>query len=109
MTNKVYADFVLGTEPKLTIVLWWLFPLSPAYMTKGNTKGDMPNILWPDELGCPQTHLKSTMVRNLQLLLNRGVPTTPTNCYGLPKDWINEAEETYWTKLVQCSLHSDAP
>jgi hypothetical protein len=46
-------------------------------------------------------------VQNLQLLFNR-VPTTPIHCYSLPKDWINKAfDEKYWTKLVQCLLHSD--
>jgi hypothetical protein len=49
------------------------------------------------------------MVRNLQLLFAR-VPTTTIDRYGSLKDWINEASnEKYWTALVQCLLHSNAP
>jgi hypothetical protein len=48
-------------------------------------------------------------VRNLQLLFAR-VPTTTIDRYGSLKDWINEASnEKYWTALVQCLLHSNAP
>jgi hypothetical protein len=58
---------------------------------------------------CPQTHTKNTMVRNLLLLFAR-VPTTTIDHYGSLKDWLNEAsDEKYWTALVQCLLHSDAP
>ena len=49
------------------------------------------------------------MVRNLQLLFAR-VPTTTIDRYGSLKDWINEAsDEKYWTALVKCLLHSNAP
>jgi hypothetical protein len=61
------------------------------------------------QVGCPQTHTKNTMVRNLQLLF-KCVPTTNIDRYGSLKDWINEASnEKYWTALVQYLLHSDAP
>ena len=49
------------------------------------------------------------MVQNLQLLF-KNMPTTTIDRYGSLKDWINEAsDEKYWTALVQCLLHSDAP
>jgi hypothetical protein len=61
------------------------------------------------QVGRPQTHTKNTMVRNLQLLF-KNVLTTTIDRYGSLKDWINEASnEKYWTALVQCLLHSDAP
>ena len=60
-------------------------------------------------VGRPQTHTKNTMVQNLQLLF-KNVPNTTIDRYGSLKDWINEAsDEKYWTALVQCLLHSDAP
>ncbi len=60
-------------------------------------------------VGRPQTHTKNTMVQNLQLLF-KNVPTTTIDRYDGSKDWINEAsDEKYWTALVQCLLHSDAP
>ena len=38
------------------------------------------------------------------------IETTTIDHYGSLKDWINEAsDEKYWTALVQCLLHSDAP
>ncbi len=49
------------------------------------------------------------MVQNLQLIFEC-VPTTTINRYGSLKDWINEAsDKRYWTVLVQCLLHFDAP
>ena len=47
------------------------------------------------------------MVKNLQFLFNH-VPTTSINInrYGLH---IEASDEKYWTRLVQCLLHSDAP
>ncbi len=61
------------------------------------------------QVGRPQTHTKNTMVWNLQLLF-KNLPTTTIDRYGSIKDWINEASnEKYWTALVQCLLHFDAP
>jgi hypothetical protein len=60
-------------------------------------------------VGRPQTNTKNTMVWNLQLLFAR-VSTTTIDRYDSLKAWINEAsDEKYWTALVQCLLHSNAP
>ena len=61
------------------------------------------------QVGRPQTHTKSTLVWNLQLLFDR-VPDTTINRYGSLKDWFDEAsDEKYWTALAIRLLHSDAP
>jgi hypothetical protein len=49
--------------------------------------------------------MPTNLVKNLQFLFNH-VPTTSINRYGLH---IEASDEKYWTRLVQCLLHSDAP
>jgi hypothetical protein len=104
---KVYAEQTLCWVRGQSIPLFCGGSTRNLEHTWQRRNGDISNILWSDELGCSQTHLKNTMVRNLQLLFNR-VPTTSIHCYSLPEDWINKAfDEKYWTKLVLCLLYSD--
>jgi hypothetical protein len=61
------------------------------------------------QVGCPFLHNKDYIVKNLHLLF-ANMPEVTINNYSSLKNWIRKASnEQYWTRLIECLLHCQAP